>query len=42
MSVFVTDLACKSLPNDVQAAVCNNKIKIDDDIYTLFWGTGAW
>jgi len=32
----------KSLPNDIQAAVCNDKIKIDDDLYSLFWSDGAW
>ncbi|KIM77382.1 hypothetical protein PILCRDRAFT_618454 [Piloderma croceum F 1598] len=32
----------QSLPTDVQAAVCNDKIKIDNDLYTLFWNTGAW
>ena len=31
-----------SLPNDVQSAVCNEKLKIDDDLYTLFWGDGSW
>jgi len=32
----------QSLPADIQAAVCNNKIKVDNDLYTLFWGDGSW
>jgi hypothetical protein len=38
-------LTCQSffsLPADIQTAVCNNKIKIFDDLYSLFWDTGAW
>ena len=38
-------LTCRyvfSLPADIQTAVCNNKIKIFDDLYSLFWATGAW
>lgn len=31
-----------SLPPDIQWAVCNTKIKIFDDLYTLFWNSGAW
>ena len=30
------------LPNDVQSAVCNKAIKIDRNLYNLFWNTGAW
>ncbi|KAJ7736219.1 hypothetical protein DFH07DRAFT_108972 [Mycena maculata] len=30
------------LPTDIQTAVCNEKIKIDDDIYTNGWTDGAW
>ncbi|KAK7451740.1 hypothetical protein VKT23_012420 [Stygiomarasmius scandens] len=32
----------QSLPDDIQAAVCNQKIKIFDDLYSLFWGDGTW
>ncbi|KZP30186.1 hypothetical protein FIBSPDRAFT_146198 [Athelia psychrophila] len=32
----------QSLPTNIQAAVCNEKIKIDDNLYTLFWGDGSW
>ncbi|KZS96539.1 hypothetical protein SISNIDRAFT_483092 [Sistotremastrum niveocremeum HHB9708] len=32
----------QSLPTAIQAGVCNEKIKIDDDLYTLFWPTGSW
>ncbi|KZP30216.1 hypothetical protein FIBSPDRAFT_726409, partial [Athelia psychrophila] len=31
----------QSLPADIQTAACNEKLKIDDDLYTLFWGDGA-
>ena len=31
-----------SLPNDIQNAVCNKEIKIDRNLYSLFWDTGAW
>ncbi|KAI1789404.1 hypothetical protein LXA43DRAFT_893016 [Ganoderma leucocontextum] len=31
-----------TLPDDVQSAVCNEKIKIDRNLYNLFWSTGAW
>ncbi|KZP04031.1 hypothetical protein FIBSPDRAFT_1054937 [Athelia psychrophila] len=35
--------ANRSLPADIQQAVCNEKIKIDDDFYgQLFWDTGQW
>ncbi|KAJ7792488.1 hypothetical protein B0H13DRAFT_2172509 [Mycena leptocephala] len=30
------------LPTDIQTAVCNEKIKIDDDIYTNGWSDGSW
>jgi hypothetical protein len=29
------------LPTDIQTAVCNEKIKIDDDIYTNGWPDGV-
>ncbi|KAK0457439.1 uncharacterized protein EV420DRAFT_493846 [Desarmillaria tabescens] len=32
----------RSLPNDIQAAVCNNDIKIHNTLYDVFWDTGAW
>ncbi|KAJ6481052.1 hypothetical protein C8R45DRAFT_1100609 [Mycena sanguinolenta] len=30
------------LPSDIQTAVCNEKLKIDDDIYTNGWSDGSW
>ncbi|KAI9064694.1 hypothetical protein FKP32DRAFT_577122 [Trametes sanguinea] len=32
----------QSLPAKVQAAVCNEGIKIDQNLYTQFWSTGDW
>ncbi|KAJ7623754.1 hypothetical protein FB45DRAFT_926653 [Roridomyces roridus] len=32
----------QGLPKDIQAAVCNEKIKINNDIYTNGWGDGSW
>ncbi|KAI0754640.1 hypothetical protein C8Q80DRAFT_1266231 [Daedaleopsis nitida] len=32
----------QTLPNDIQTAVCNKEIKIDRNLYGLFWGNGAW
>ncbi|KAJ7034442.1 hypothetical protein C8F04DRAFT_956426 [Mycena alexandri] len=32
----------KKLPTDIQTAVCNEPIKIDDDIYTNGWDDGSW
>ncbi|TBU39129.1 hypothetical protein BD309DRAFT_970393 [Dichomitus squalens] len=32
----------KTLPNDIQSAVCNKEIKLDRSLYGLFWDTGAW
>ncbi|KAJ7509540.1 hypothetical protein B0H11DRAFT_2216449 [Mycena galericulata] len=32
----------QGLPKDIQTAVCNEKLKIDNDIYTNGWGDGAW
>ncbi|KAF7370066.1 hypothetical protein MSAN_00636600 [Mycena sanguinolenta] len=32
----------KQLPSDIQTAVCNEKLKIDDDIYTNAWPDGSW
>ncbi|EGO25681.1 hypothetical protein SERLADRAFT_415162, partial [Serpula lacrymans var. lacrymans S7.9] len=31
----------QSLPTEIQAAVCNAGIKLDDFLYNLFWGDGA-
>ncbi|KAI0671073.1 hypothetical protein C8Q78DRAFT_1069744 [Trametes maxima] len=31
----------RTLPNDIQTAVCNKEIKIDRNLYSLFWDTGA-
>ncbi|OJT13646.1 hypothetical protein TRAPUB_9835 [Trametes pubescens] len=31
----------KTLPADIQTAVCNKEIKIDRNLYSLFWDTGA-
>ncbi|KAJ7331340.1 hypothetical protein DFH08DRAFT_307627 [Mycena albidolilacea] len=30
------------LPTDIQTAVCNEKIKIANDIYSNGWGDGEW
>ncbi|KAJ7167201.1 hypothetical protein C8R43DRAFT_1121640 [Mycena crocata] len=30
------------LPNDIQTAACNQKIKINNDIYTNGWPDGSW
>ncbi|KAJ7103921.1 hypothetical protein C8R44DRAFT_858959 [Mycena epipterygia] len=32
----------QSLPTDIQTAVCNEKIKINDDIYSNGWSDGSW
>ncbi|KZS96538.1 hypothetical protein SISNIDRAFT_407202, partial [Sistotremastrum niveocremeum HHB9708] len=32
----------QSLPIDIQSGVCNEGIKIDDDLYNLFWVDGSW
>lgn len=32
----------RRLPTNVQSAVCNEEIKIDRNLYSLFWGNGAW
>ncbi|KAJ6511656.1 hypothetical protein DFH09DRAFT_1288561, partial [Mycena vulgaris] len=32
----------KVLPKDIQTAVCNQKIKINDDIYGNGWADGSW
>ncbi|KAI8971135.1 hypothetical protein BD414DRAFT_426655 [Trametes punicea] len=31
----------KTLPRDVQSAVCNEEIKIDQNLYSLFWDDGS-
>ncbi|KIM77383.1 hypothetical protein PILCRDRAFT_825342 [Piloderma croceum F 1598] len=31
----------QTLPGDIQWAVCNDKIKVFDDLYSLFWTSGA-
>ncbi|KAI9064695.1 hypothetical protein FKP32DRAFT_1713824 [Trametes sanguinea] len=31
----------QTLPTDIQTAVCNREIKIDRNLYSLFWDTGA-
>ncbi|KAJ8496963.1 hypothetical protein ONZ51_g793 [Trametes cubensis] len=31
-----------TLPGDIQTAVCNREIKLDRNLYGLFWDTGAW
>ncbi|KZP30184.1 hypothetical protein FIBSPDRAFT_884449 [Athelia psychrophila] len=33
-------VANSTLPTDIQAAVCNDKIKIEDDLYSIFPGDG--
>ncbi|KZP30135.1 hypothetical protein FIBSPDRAFT_1038478 [Athelia psychrophila] len=32
----------QSLPSNVQQTVCNNELKIDDDMYGIFWPNGQW
>ncbi|KAI0629857.1 hypothetical protein C8Q77DRAFT_1138999 [Trametes polyzona] len=32
----------KTLPTDIQTAVCNKDIKLDRNLYSLFWGDGQW
>ncbi|KAI0946435.1 hypothetical protein AcW1_009898 [Taiwanofungus camphoratus] len=32
----------QSLPADVQSAVCNEGIRLDDFLYVLFWNDGTW
>ncbi|KAJ7625824.1 hypothetical protein FB45DRAFT_750098 [Roridomyces roridus] len=31
----------RSLPTDIQSAVCNEKLKINDDIYKISWDDGS-
>lgn len=31
-----------SLTAKIQNAVCNTGIKIEDQLYNLFWGNGEW
>ncbi|KAK1229987.1 hypothetical protein PQX77_006940, partial [Marasmius sp. AFHP31] len=38
---FCSPQVNKTLPGDIQTAVCNNNIKIYDGLYNLFWGDGA-
>ena len=35
-------MAFNRLPTDIQTAVCNQKIKIFDHLYSLFWSEGSW
>ncbi|KAI0728170.1 hypothetical protein C8Q72DRAFT_412526 [Fomitopsis betulina] len=32
----------QSLPTNIQSAVCNEDIKLQKFLYTLFWNNGAW
>ncbi|KAI0728171.1 hypothetical protein C8Q72DRAFT_885684 [Fomitopsis betulina] len=32
----------QSLPTNIQAAVCNQNIRLDDFLYGLFWTDGSW
>ncbi|KAI0775502.1 hypothetical protein BD413DRAFT_276463 [Trametes elegans] len=32
----------QTLPKDIQTAVCNREIKIDRNLYSLFWSDGQW
>ncbi|KAK1225497.1 hypothetical protein PQX77_011563 [Marasmius sp. AFHP31] len=41
-NAFCSPQMNKTLPADVQSAVCNKDIKIYDDLYNIFWGDGAW
>ncbi|THU77845.1 hypothetical protein K435DRAFT_583271, partial [Dendrothele bispora CBS 962.96] len=31
----------QSFPDNIQTAVCNQKIKVFDSLYSLFWGDGS-
>ena len=31
-----------SLPENIETAVCNEGIKLQNFLYNLFWNTGAW
>ncbi|ESK85405.1 hypothetical protein Moror_5909 [Moniliophthora roreri MCA 2997] len=39
---FCSPQTNRTLPNQIQNAVCRNNIKIFDEIYNIFWGDGAW
>ncbi|KAL0569096.1 hypothetical protein V5O48_012872 [Marasmius crinis-equi] len=42
-NAFCTPQGNRTLPQDIQSAICNNNIKIYDDLYSYsFWDTGAW
>ncbi|KAL0064614.1 hypothetical protein AAF712_008440 [Marasmius tenuissimus] len=41
-NAFCSPQVNKTLPADVQSAICNKDIKIYDDLYNIFWGDGAW
>ncbi|KAF9260517.1 hypothetical protein L218DRAFT_1079308 [Marasmius fiardii PR-910] len=42
-SGFCSPQTNKTLPSDVQSAVCNQNISIYDDLYTFsFWSDGSW
>lgn len=38
----MTWCAISSLSVDIQKAVCNQGIKLEDEFYSLFWDTGEW
>ncbi|KAK7024508.1 hypothetical protein VNI00_016261 [Paramarasmius palmivorus] len=39
---FCSPQTNRTLPNQIQTAVCRNDLKIFDDLYDIFWGDGAW
>ncbi|KAL0566986.1 hypothetical protein V5O48_015006 [Marasmius crinis-equi] len=41
-NAFCSPQQNKTLPTDIQSAVCNQNIKIYDDLYNIFWGDGTW
>ncbi|KAF9071803.1 hypothetical protein BDP27DRAFT_1218561 [Rhodocollybia butyracea] len=32
----------QKLPSDIQEGVCDNRIRIFDNLYSLFWDDGSW
>ncbi|KAK0187608.1 hypothetical protein F5146DRAFT_934378 [Armillaria mellea] len=41
-STFCAPNTNKSFTTDIQAAVCNNNLKIHNDFYVDFWSDGSW
>jgi hypothetical protein len=34
--------SCRSFTTDIQTAICNQNMKILDDMYTVAWRDGSW